>query len=174
VKTENPSVCATVNCIGCRIAIALHYLQFRVCECIRCTKSNHPMQLGYTSSLPSECCKVTHFIQLTKILQDVLLQFLNIKQASPAWTDHNYGHNWHRIPPQYKPVGKHRALLRVCPVGKKTCTWLLQMKSLLKLFTCSEHTNIPTEIPPRSLKMQCYYNKYFMFRDASQAYKIRR
>jgi hypothetical protein len=30
VKTENPSVCVTLNCKVCRSAIALYYLELRV------------------------------------------------------------------------------------------------------------------------------------------------
>jgi hypothetical protein len=51
VKTENPSACATVNCKLCRWAIALYYMKLRVL-CIRCNKSNHPIQHpSYKSAL---------------------------------------------------------------------------------------------------------------------------
>jgi hypothetical protein len=44
VKTENPSVCGTVNCKVCRIAITSITCSPELCECVRCNKSNHPIQ----------------------------------------------------------------------------------------------------------------------------------
>jgi hypothetical protein len=41
VKTENPSVCVTVNCKLCKLCIACSP---ELCECISCNKCNHPIQ----------------------------------------------------------------------------------------------------------------------------------
>jgi hypothetical protein len=44
VKTENVSACATVNWKVCKSVIALYCLSPELCECLRCNKSNHPIQ----------------------------------------------------------------------------------------------------------------------------------
>jgi hypothetical protein len=44
VETENPSACGTVNWKACRIAVELYLPIFPSWECVRCKKSNHPIQ----------------------------------------------------------------------------------------------------------------------------------
>jgi hypothetical protein len=52
VKTENPSMCETVNWKVCKSMIALYCLYSELWKCIRCNKSNHPIQNpSYKSSI---------------------------------------------------------------------------------------------------------------------------